>query len=396
VTQADVDAGQVNVTATANGTGPQGPQAGVAGSTTATIPRIQQGPTNAEVEASFKNLVGAFMTRRMDRMLENEPDANRMKNRGLGQPQVGMVANLEGTGSSLDGGFSMSFQGMRSRILQLDGEVPPSVEEGGLIERFDLWAEGRFNSLVNQDEDKNHKGQFGILHTGIDYRVSEGLLLGLMASFDWMDEDVDEINGEVSGHGWMAGPYISARLSEHLFFDGRVSCGRSDNEAKQDIMGLAYKGDFETERWLAKATLSGAWEFDRLLLSPEIGVSYIEEKQDAYDVKNSGNVVDVDGQEVSLGRLTVAQEIGYRYGLEDLQLMPYVRASLHWDFKEAESFVLVDESDALDELRGAGEVGLRMQSDRGIAGSLAINYDGLFGDDVEAFGVKGAITIPFR
>jgi hypothetical protein len=58
--------------------------------------------------------------------------------------------------------------------------------------------------------------------------------------------------------------------------------------------------------------------------------------------------------------------------------------------------VLLDESDALDALRAGGEVGLRMQSDQGIAGSLAVSYDGLFGDDVGAFGVKGAIVIPFQ
>ena len=57
----------------------------------------------------------------------------------------------------------MSAQGIRSRILQLDGEAPPSVDDGRPIDRFDIWAEGRFNSLVDQDEDKNHKGQFGVL-----------------------------------------------------------------------------------------------------------------------------------------------------------------------------------------------------------------------------------------
>ena len=70
-----------------------------------------------------------------------------------------------------------------------------------------------------------------------------------------------KITGEISGNGWMVGPYVSARLAEHMFFDGRVTWGRSDNKARQDIMGLTYKGEFETERLLAKATLSGLWEF---------------------------------------------------------------------------------------------------------------------------------------
>ena len=267
VTQADIGAGQIINTPTVAGTGPQGLQA-TANDTLATA--LSTGPTDAEVKEDFKNLTGAFMTRRMDRMLENDPDAGRMKNRGSGQEQAGLVANLEGTGSSLDGAFSMSVQGMRSRIMQLDGEIVPTADEVSLIERLDIWAEGRFNSLVDQDS-KDRKGQFGILHTGIDYRVSQDVALGLMASFDWMSQDVDEVNGKVSGNGWMIGPYVSARLAEHIFFDARVAWGQSDNKAKQDIMGLDYAGDFATERWLAKATLSGAWEFDNLLLSPEMG-----------------------------------------------------------------------------------------------------------------------------
>ena len=105
------------------------------------------------------------------------------------------------------------------------------------MDRFDIWAEGRFNSLVDQDDEKDRKGQFGILHTGVDYRVSEDLLLGIMASFDWMREDVDEVEGEIDGTGWMVGPYISARLSEHLFFDGRVAWGRVRERGQADRHG---------------------------------------------------------------------------------------------------------------------------------------------------------------
>ena len=71
------------------------------GDASATI--THQVPSDEEVREDFKNLTGAFMTRRMDRMLENDPDASRMKNRMSGREQAGLVANLEGTGSSLDG-----------------------------------------------------------------------------------------------------------------------------------------------------------------------------------------------------------------------------------------------------------------------------------------------------
>ena len=107
-------------------------------------------------------------------------------------------------------------------------------------------------------------------------------------------------------------------------------------------------------------------------------------------------VVAVDGQTVSVGRLGVGQEIGYRWDLEGMRLTPLFARDLHWDFKQAESFILVDDKEALDALRAGGEFGIRAQSDGMIAGNLAVTYDGLFSDDVAAFGVKGALSIPFQ
>ena len=88
---------------------------------------------------------------------------------------------------------------------------------------------------------------------------------------------------------------------------------------------------------------------------PILSVAYIEDKQDAYDVNGNGGTVAVDGQTISVGRLSIAQEIGYRYELESASLLPYLRAGLHWDFDQAETFVLLDDRVALDELRGSGE-----------------------------------------
>ena len=215
-----------------------------------------------------------------------------------------------------------------------------------------------------------------------------------------MSEDVDEVDGDVSGHGWMIGPYTSARLSEHLYFDGRVTWGRSDNEARQSIeWSWLMRVSSRPQRWLAEGgtAVGRRGSSTTCWCSPEVGVAYIEEKQNAYDVRNGGNSVDVDGQTVSIGRLNVAQEIGYRYDLETMQLVALSprptcigtssrrRASCWWTTaRRWTSCVPVARS------------GIRVQSNGGIAGSLAVNYDGLFGDDLAAFGVKGAIAFPFQ
>ena len=393
VTQADVAAGQVVNEATARAIGPAGAGEIVA-KNTLTI-SVSTGPTDEEVQKSFENLTGVFLAQRADRILQNEPRAYGLRGRASGEGQAGLVANLQGAGSAIDGSFSASLQGMRVRALALAGEGLPDPEDRNWIDRFDIWVEGSFNSYSDPDEDDDRKGQFGIVHTGVDYRISQDVLLGILASVDWTKEKTDVVDGEVDGTGWMVGPYMSARLSEHIYFDARIGWGRSDNSARQSIMGFEYEGDFKTERWLARATLAGAWNFDNLVLSPEISVAYIEDKQDAYDVNGNGGTVAVDGQTISVGRLSIAQEIGYRYELETASLLPYLRAGLHWDFDQAETFVLLDDRVALDELRGPGEIGIRVQSDSGVNGNLGVTYDGLFSNNLQAFGVKGEIAVQF-
>lgn len=392
VTQADVDAGEVTNVATAKGAGPGGE---VTGSDTITI-AITTGPSDAEVRKNFKNLTGSFMAHRIDRILESDPDLFSLEYRlGGGQQQAGLIANLQGVGNAIDGTFSMSVQGMRAKMLQLAGDGLPEPGERNWLDRVDIWVEGKFSTFADPGNGNKIDGQFGIVHTGADYRISDDVLLGFLASIDWANERTDEVNGEVKGDGWMIGPYVSARLSENLFFDARAAWGRSDNNAKQTIMGVDYEGDFKTERLLARATLSGAFEVDAIMLSPEVSIAYIEEKQDSYEVGNGVSAVSVDGQKISVGRMTLGQEIAYRVDLELTQLLPYLRANMHWDFMQAESFTLVDDSEALEEIRAGGEFGIRVQSDAGIFGNLAVTYDGLFSNQLEAFGVRGGIAVQF-
>lgn len=56
-----------------------------------------------------------------------------------------------------------------------------------------------------------------------------GLLIGALMQFDFADETSGALNSDVEGNGWMAGPYLSARLTDNLFFDARAAWGRSEN-----------------------------------------------------------------------------------------------------------------------------------------------------------------------
>ena len=101
-----------------------------------------------------------------------------------------------------------------------------------------------------------------MVQLGLDRQLSDTLILGLMVQYDWMDEVSGQINtaagaiagARVEGEGWMAGPYAVWKIRYQLIFDVLALYGTSDNTVNP--LGL-YEDDFETERFMIRANLTG-------------------------------------------------------------------------------------------------------------------------------------------
>ncbi|MCP4780619.1 MAG: autotransporter outer membrane beta-barrel domain-containing protein, partial [Hyphomicrobium sp.] len=153
------------------------------------------------------------------------------------------------------------------------GLTPLQVLRPGL----DIWVEGQFSRYTDDLGGINRTGDFGILYLGADYVLAPGVLVGALIQVDDTKEDINgsDRTGEIDGTGWMVGPYFGAKLSESLFFDARAAWGQSDNDIWLRDKKLDYRtGSFETERWLATATLTGLHTYGGFRLSPELGLAY--------------------------------------------------------------------------------------------------------------------------
>lgn len=89
--------------------------------------------------------------------------------------------------------------------------------------RFDAWFEGTFGVLSRG----RARGEFAIIAFGADYLVNDDLLVGGFFQIDqlWQESGA----GHSRGYGWVAGPYLTARLAEHLYLDLSLAAGRADN-----------------------------------------------------------------------------------------------------------------------------------------------------------------------
>jgi outer membrane autotransporter protein/uncharacterized repeat protein (TIGR01451 family) len=177
---------------------------------------------------------------------------------------------------------------------------------------FDVWIEGHISRYSDDLGGISREGDFRILYVGADYLVAPGIVVGALVQVDYTNEDVDNptLTGTVEGTGWMAGPYFGVALAQNLFFDARAAWGRSDNEIDLWDPQLGSRhGKFDTDRWLARATLTGNQTFGNWRISPQAGLAYGNESYDNF-LNSYGQ--SVSGESISIGRFTVGSEIGYR------------------------------------------------------------------------------------
>jgi outer membrane autotransporter protein len=263
-----------------------------------------------------------------------------------------------------------------------------------LSQRLDLWVEGQVSSYDDATGGIERDGHFGILYVGMDYALAPGVLIGGLVQFDRTRETVEDpdITGSVEGTGWMAGPYLGVKLRDDLFFDARGAWGKSSNDIDltDDIAGHRT-GSFDTDRWLATASLTGNYLYGNMRVSPQVSVEYGNEVSDDYFMSNLQKVNSVD---VTIGRLTFGPEFGYKHYYENgTSIEPHMSVKGIWTF-EGDELELSTGTVDLDQFRASIEGGVIVRAADGYAFRAAGSYDGIGDEDLEAWSAKLWLNIP--
>jgi outer membrane autotransporter protein len=260
---------------------------------------------------------------------------------------------------------------------------------------FDIWIEGKFSSFRDTRADNNLDGYFGLVTVGTDYVLNRALLFGTMVQFDNMRQSSKRQGTEVSGRGWMAGPYATVRVSDNVFWQSRFAWGRSSNEISPF---MTYTDTFQTTRWLTSSTLAGRWEFGAWSIKPSASVSYMEDVSKGY-ADTFGALIPVVRS--SLGQAKVGPEVSYRYQPNgDVVLEPHAGVQIIWNFAgttTADGFGVIN-GDGAGPLgvRGRAEVGLRATRMGGLGLDIAGSYDGIGVAGYNAFTGKATMRMPLN
>lgn len=213
--------------------------------------------------------ITSFLESRVNLLLSNAPQADRRIARLSGQ-----LPSTEEPGAALMSFVATVAQGnpvpvssSLAAIEAMNGEAEPSP--------FDIWFEGTFALFDNSGP----YGRFSTASLGADYIVGPDLLLGGFVSLDRIEQFDTASVDELAGTGFLAGPYVTARLTDTLYLDLLAGAGTATNTIDT---GLGFVDTFDTTRWLIDAALEGSWSEGPWTFSPRLGLSYAEETSSAY------------------------------------------------------------------------------------------------------------------
>lgn len=363
----------------------------------------QQITASDEVSIAYLDVVGeiglttnSFILHRMDRIISDDPrETTLAARRENSMPQVsGTTSELGYTTTIAASTRSMAayaaLKGIKAEGKELLAESvgPPS--------QFSVWVRGTFSHYSDNTGGYSRGGDFTLGYLGADWLVNDRLLVGVLLQGDSATEESSTKESLVYGSGWMVGPYASVELLPNVFFNVRGAWGKSTNHVEQMLGGSAWSGDFDTTRWLARASLTGEWRIDQMRISPMISVAYMAEDKDSFLVSDGIDVIGIPSAHLALGRVSVGPEVSYTLLYGGMSFIPFTSVKILWDYTVNGNLVL-DGLQAYDAgVRGAVELGIRFRENTsGAQAGVSVSYDGIGADSFHAISARGSLRVPF-
>jgi len=222
-----------------------------------------------------------------------------------------------------DGGALLSFDTSLAQLQSFGAAADAAAGLPATAEppRLNIWATGTVG-LYTDGDDAARWGSFTQLSGGIDYLLNERALVGLSLHLDRVTDPIGA-DAEVSGDGWLVGPYGSFEIAEGVFLDTSLLYGGSANQLDTG----ALSGGFDTTRWLAEASLYGRWQLDAATtLIPKLRLVYLDETVADYQVGDgAGTVIDMPGFTDQQLRVSLGSDLTHEFVLDDgLRVIPTI------------------------------------------------------------------------
>ncbi|HEY4169329.1 MAG TPA: Ig-like domain repeat protein [Reyranella sp.] len=328
----------------------------------ATLIQVVGVATTSQIDRFFKDRAGIILGNEGD--IGDHIDKLNNTSGGDGDPNqvsalMGLMPIANGDGGTVDVSLGA--------IQKATGQRKPGP--------LDIWLKGTYGVLA----DEGASGRFGLGSAGVDYTVNRDLLVGGFAELD----SVSQVDGvaSISGLGWLAGPYATARLGENVFLDVKAGAGTSANRISP--LGT-YTDSFDAVRWLVSATLQGSWTSGAWTFEPVARASYFQESSDAY---TDGLGIYVPSVTTGLGQFALGPKVSYRFVTDG-------EVAIDTGLK-TEAVLDIDRSMgafALGDVHGRVEGSIGVAIPTGARLGLTVAYDGIGGGTARTLSGKVSLS----
>ena len=248
------------------------------------------------------------------------------------------------------------------------------------------WARGSFTHVDGDAVSGNTWN--GIV--GIDYLVTDHVLVGLLGGLESGDLDFDVAGGATDGTGYTAGAYVGVQLSEQLTVEAFLTHSWLD----YDTVVNTATGSTDASRVMVSANLIGNLPLsESLIFEPNMRLFYAHELQDGYTLSN-GELV--GRNTIDSGRISIGPKLHYFLNFDDgTNWSMFVSAHGEYDFSsEMQTVSTLPDFDGLLSARlGLGMNGVFRN---GWSISLAGDVGGLGSGNFITYTGTGRLRIPFN
>lgn len=253
---------------------------------------------------------------------------------------VTAVATLRAATTQTVGMISKRIAQVRADA-QNDKAVAMNMDEGGLglsagdkMRGIGVWVQGSYTSIKDDNAATKFDGAIWNAIVGIDYKVTDRILIGLSGGYENSDLTTTFNRGNIEGTGWFVAPYVSFEINKMFSIDanGGYAWLTYDMDRLDPYTSEKFKGSTDANRYWGNLNLNATQTWNKFRLSGLAGVLYTKEKRDGFrETGTTGTAVNQGSLDSHLGQGRLGVTAGYNFGVVE----PYVKATGEYDFTKS-------------------------------------------------------------
>lgn len=267
------------------------------------------------------------------------------------------------------------------------GQGPVPGPEGW---RWNAWVSPRAVGVRNSAPGTTVSSDVYELIGGIDYRVTDDLIIGLALGGDRQDGAGKDYGLSLNRNGWFAGPYLGWRLRPTTILDVWAGGGRADQEV--EVPG--ERGSYGTDRWFLSANLTEIVDLGFAELRPRLSYQYAKDSAAGF-TSTTGVRYLSDSWAQSLVSASVG--ISRPVAVGDGVLRPFMRLGVTYGLDLPVTQGARIDGTTYDVPRWSGQVraGVAWRVAPGVELGLQAGYLSAFVSDVQAWEGRALLTVLF-